>query len=218
MECSIAGIHHAEPTKSSKPIRRGLSPLGAPLFGLFVAVVACLPVQAQTVVATIPAGTYPSAVAVNTNSNMVYVADEATNDLTVVDGATNTPTTLTTGPGPNAIAVNLITNTIYVVNIGVASGPEVVTPGNILVINGATNATSTIPLPLLGRSIVVNPVTNLIYVGTSDNSNNNNLMVIDGATTHTVATIPLPQDPPGYGDQHQDKHDLCRPKQYWKRL
>ena len=38
--------------------------------------------------------------------------------MTVIDGATNTTTTVSAGHNPGAIAVNPVTNQIYVANAG----------------------------------------------------------------------------------------------------
>ncbi len=167
------------------------------ILGALAVGMTCGVAQAQTVVATVPTGTYPTSLDVDTATNTIYVANSNSNNVTVIDGATNTPSTIAAGPNPAFVVANSATNTIYVLNRGVGDGPEVVTPGNILVINGATNATSTISLPLLATGLAVNPVTNLIYVGITDLNYNNNLMVIDAATTNTVVTIPLPQIPQG---------------------
>ena len=88
---------------------------------------------------------------------MVYVADADVGTLTVINGATNTATTLPTGaPNTTALAVNPMTNTIYALYLGSQSsglGGIVVTPGSIAVINGVTNTvTTTIALPVLARS------------------------------------------------------------------
>jgi len=67
-------------------------------------------------------GTNPYAVAVNPGTNKVYVANRGSDNVTVIDGATNTPTTLDAAPAdpawdaPRAIAVNPGTNKVYVAN------------------------------------------------------------------------------------------------------
>ena len=48
----------------------------------------------QTAVTTIGAGTAPVAVAVNPVTNKIYVANQGSNTVTVIDGATNTATTV----------------------------------------------------------------------------------------------------------------------------
>jgi YVTN family beta-propeller protein len=55
-------------------------------------------------------------VAVNPVTNKVYVVSEGSNDVTVIDGATNTATTVSAGTQPAAVAVNPVTNRVYVAN------------------------------------------------------------------------------------------------------
>ena len=175
--------------------------VGTTLLYAFLAWTACPPSQAQSLVATLPSGPNPTAVAVNPTTNMVYVADADVGTLTVINGATNTATTLPTGaPNTTALAVNPTTNTIYALYLGSQSsglGGIVVTPGSIAVINGVTNTvTTTIALPVLGSHIAVNPVTNQIYVSTLNEIGNGaivNVTVIDGSTNAITATVSIPQ-------------------------
>jgi DNA-binding beta-propeller fold protein YncE len=81
------------------------------LIALTVAM-ACGVAHAQSLVATVPAGTGPVAVAVNQTTNMVYVADNTVKTLLVIDGATNTATTIQAGGPFGDVAVNPTTNTI----------------------------------------------------------------------------------------------------------
>jgi DNA-binding beta-propeller fold protein YncE len=138
--------------------------------------------RAQTVVATIPVGTVPRAVAVNPVTNKIFVVScnvhleplSGVSSITVIDGATNSATSLP-GGCPAAVAVNTVTNKIYF-------------PGGV--IDGATNSVT--PLPGGGQltdvgAVAVNPVTNKIYVG----GQNGNVTVIDGATNSaTTVTDP----------------------------
>ncbi|MGA2909881.1 MAG: hypothetical protein ABSE36_19450 [Terracidiphilus sp.] len=109
--------------------------------------------RAQSLVATIPSGAGPVAVAVNPTTNMVYVADDTISTLLVINGATNTAAAIPAGGPLAGVAVNPTTNTIYALNGGSQTstlGGTVVTPGSIAVINGATSAISaTIALPAL---------------------------------------------------------------------
>jgi hypothetical protein len=73
---------------------------------------------AQTVVATVPVGSPPEAVAANPMTNKIYVTN------TVIDGATNSTTTIPAGIGPDAVAVNIVTNKIYAANRGIPAGAE----------------------------------------------------------------------------------------------
>ena len=64
-------------------------------------------IHAQTATATITAGTAPYSVAVNPITNKIYVANQSSASVTMIDGATNATTT---------VAVNTVTNQIYVTN------------------------------------------------------------------------------------------------------
>ena len=55
--------------------------------------------------------------------------------MTVIDGATNSTTTVSAGTEPYSVAVNPVTNKIYVANVR---------SGNVTVIDGATNSTATV--------------------------------------------------------------------------
>ena len=189
---------------TSSDIRPGKFPgrlrLGAALLGVSIAAFTGSPVLGQTLVATVPSGPNPAAVAVNQTTNMVYVADVDVKTLTVINGATNTATTIP-AVGPLAsVAVNPTTNTVYALNGGSQSsglGGIVVTPGYVSVINGATNAvTATIALPALGSHIVVNPATNQVYVSALNEIGNGavvDVLVIDGSTNAITTTISIPQ-------------------------
>src|SRR5215469_8171363 len=110
-------------------------------------------------VSTVTAGTNPVAVAVNAASNRIYVANHISNNVTVIDGSSNTViATVTVGTGPVALAVNSVTNQIYVANRAGSS---------FTVIDGATNTPTTVSLGAPGidpAAVAVNPVTNKIYV------------------------------------------------------
>ncbi len=79
----------------------------------------------------------PLAIAVNPVTNKIYVANSnldsypTPGSATVIDGVTNTPTTIPAGIEPFAIAVNPVSNQIYLVNkdgnsIMVIDGPRTV--------------------------------------------------------------------------------------------
>jgi YVTN family beta-propeller protein len=123
----------------------------------------------------IAAGGQPGAVAVNPVTNKIYVANFSDNNITVIDGATNSTATVPVGATPQALAVNPVTNKIYVAN-----------SFNVAVIDGATNATAN--FADVGALLVeVNPITNKIYFATGFNS----LMVLDGATNN-IQTVRVP--------------------------
>ena len=77
-----------------------------------------LPSAAQSVIATIPVGTHPYAVALNTVTNKAYIANYTSNSVTVIDGTTLSTATVPVGSNPEALAVNPVTNKIYVADSG----------------------------------------------------------------------------------------------------
>ena len=141
---------------------------------IFSFVLIVSPTIAQQVIATIPAGQNPYAVAVNPQTNKIYVANNASNNVTVIDGATLQTATVAAGVNPISIAVNAATNKIYVANN---------TSSNVTVIDGATLQTTNVAVGQTSYRIAVNPQTNRIYV---TNFGSNNVTVIDGATLQTT--------------------------------
>ena len=130
----------------------------------------------------------PNDIAVNPNTNFIYVGRTIHfgNQITVIDGATNTASTIGgVGTHPVSLAVNATTNRIYVANQ---------LSNDVSVIDGATNSVIT---TIAGFSapvgVAVNPLMNRIYVGSSGGSNT--LSVVDGATDTLVATIAITADP-----------------------
>src|SRR4051812_43402613 len=112
-------------------------------------------------VATVAAGTEPRAVAVNPATGRVYVANEFSNDVTVIDASTRATTRVAVGNRPQYIAVNSRTNRIYVANAQDAS---------LSVIDGATLAVATYTVNGSGP-FLVDESTNRIYMvrlGTAD--------------------------------------------------
>jgi YVTN family beta-propeller protein len=67
---------------------------------------------------TIQVGTVPGYLAVNATTNRIYVSNLNSNNVSVIDGSTNTViTTVVVGNSPSGIAVNPTTNLVYVVNL-----------------------------------------------------------------------------------------------------
>jgi len=77
----------------------------------------------NTVLATVPAGDGAGAVAVNTSTNAIYVANFNDNTVTVIDGLTNTVVTTIIpaggSPFPTGIGVSSLNNSIYVAELGI---------------------------------------------------------------------------------------------------
>jgi DNA-binding beta-propeller fold protein YncE len=93
---------------------------------------------------------------VNPVTNKVYVANDNSQNITVLDGATNSITTIPAGHTVTGISVNATTNKIYAIAAD---------NSHILVIDGSTN---TIIASLVAgngpTSIAINPNTNKVYV------------------------------------------------------
>ena len=133
-------------------------------------------------VVVIPVGSVPIGVAVDATSNKIYVANSGRNNISVIDGSSNTVVATVTDPNaiaPVAVAVNTTTNTIYVVNSQ---------SNNLSVIDGATNSvTATIPVGTSPSGVAVDSQTNFIYVANVGNSGDpGNVTVINGATNATT--------------------------------
>jgi len=131
--------------------------------------------RAQSVTAVVATGTAPRAVALNPVTNKIYVANNGSSSVTVIDGATNNTTTVNVGSFPDAVAVNPVADKIYVANAG---------SGTVTVIDGATNATTTVNVGSNPDALAVNPLTNTIYAVNFNASGT--VTVIDGATNSTM--------------------------------
>src|SRR5205814_346371 len=138
-------------------VRLWLAPWAVRL-GFAIAFLALWPLagRAQSVTATVTAGIFPQAAAVNPVTNQIYVANFGSNNVTVIDGATNAATTVTDAGAnePVAVAVNPVSNKIYVVNTASRT---------VTVIDGATNATTAVMVGGNPHGVAVNPTTNKIY-------------------------------------------------------
>jgi YVTN family beta-propeller protein len=124
------------------------------LLALFSLVIVALlvtvhPLYAQTVTTTVPVGQLPYGVAANEVTNKIYVANRNSNNVTVIDGATNSTATVSVGYYPTSVAANPLTNKIYVTN-----GHS----GSVTVIDGATNLTTTIGAGTNPNRVAVNPL------------------------------------------------------------
>ncbi len=143
----------------------------------------------NTTIGTVPTGSSSIAAGVNPVTNKIYVANYDSNDVTVIDGATNTATTVAAMNSPIDVAVNPSTDKIYVANYG---------SNAVTVIDGATNSTAAVASGIHPVELAVNQVTNAIYalnVG-DERGGRGNVTVIDGATNAT-STVPTWADPTG---------------------
>jgi YVTN family beta-propeller protein len=133
----------------------------------------------------------PHAVAVNPVTNKIYVTNDITDDVTVIDGATNNPSPVkdTTASKPYGVAVNTVTDKIYVANYGSNTVTVIDGPTNILTTVKDTNPTKPASQPY---GVAVNPVTNKVYVA---NNGSSTVTVIDGTDNSVLATIIVDSNP-----------------------
>ncbi|HLJ85227.1 MAG TPA: YncE family protein [Candidatus Angelobacter sp.] len=148
------------------------------LFFAFIALMWLTPKGNAQVLNTVNVGTAPVALAINSTTNKIYVANNSSASVTVIDGATNSTVNVAVESHPVAVAVNETTNKIYVANNGTT---------DVTIIDGATNATSSVSLGEFGfpNAIAVNPATNKVYVlaqQVPSAQNDGALYVLDGNT------------------------------------
>jgi YVTN family beta-propeller protein len=157
----------------------GLALASAAIFAVLGPQSALAATTTYTVTSTVPAGDFPWAVAVNTVTNKVYVADIFGNTVSVIDATTDLlSSTISMGEDPDAVAVDAATDKIYVAVAGTNS---------VAVIDGSTDTvTSTISVGTAPSAVAVDATTNTIYVV---NQQSDSLSVIDGASGTVTSTI-----------------------------
>jgi YVTN family beta-propeller protein len=132
-------------------------------------------------------GTLPSFVAINPQTNKVYVTGEdIPAKMYVIDGQTDNVTGSIALGGRGAVAVNQNTNTIYAFNGVNAQGQPVISAidGN----SKSITANITLPGQSVGFPIAVDEKANRIYVA---DTAHNSAYIIDGSTNKVVATVPI---------------------------
>ncbi len=130
---------------------------------------------------------YPIGVAVNPVTKNVYVTNEFSNTVSVIDGITEKVTdTIRAGSFPYGVAVNPFNDRIYVTNRG---------SNTVNVIDSPTNTKlSDISVGNSPVGIAVNPSSNWIYV---TNINSGTVSVIDGITNKVTDSITVGKAPYG---------------------
>ena len=117
----------------------------------------------------------------NPVTNKVYVANAYGHDVTLIDGASNAASSISTGQEPVAVAVNPATSQIYFANQS---------DNTVTVVDGASGrATATVSVGLQPVSLAVNPVTNMVYVA---DQGDNTVTAIDAGNVNSTSTITLP--------------------------
>ena len=122
---------------------------------------------------------YPVGIAVNPNTGMIYVANEFSNTVSIIDESTDKiQATVKVGSFPYGIDVNPMTNRVYVANRG---------SNTISVIDGSTNLKmADIHVGNSPIDVAVNPSSSLVYVTNIESAT---VSVIDGITNTISSTI-----------------------------
>jgi YVTN family beta-propeller protein len=153
---------------------------------------------AQTVVATIPVGSSPDWVVVDRNTDLIYAVNVGSNNVSVINGATNTVVaTDAVSNFPQAAAVDPILDQIYVGAFG--------SKDQLSVIEGKTNRVVSIPISSSGvvTGIAADTANNSLYMCNPSN----NVVVLHKTNGHvTSTTINVPNC--GFGMAVNAKTDL----------
>jgi len=143
------------------------------------------PAFSQHVIANVAVGNRPMYLAVDAETNRIYVSNQSDDTVSVIDGVTNRVLhTIKVGHDPNGVAVNPRTNTIYVANL---------TGGSLSIVDGTKLTSSTLHLGFNPSKLAVNPSTDRVYV-TIENEDGF-LDVINGKQRKLIASIKLPPYP-----------------------
>lgn len=129
----------------------------------------------------LPVGSYPIGIGINSVTNKLYVANQFSNSISVIDGNTDIiENTIQVDNFPYDLEVNPFNNRIYITNRG---------SNTVSVIDGSTNQKlSNIDVGDSPVGLSINPSLNLVYV---TNINSRSLSVIDSIDNKVTATIKL---------------------------
>jgi YVTN family beta-propeller protein len=138
-------------------------------------------------------GQSPTAIAVNSDTNIVYVTNSRDDTVSVIDINNMKVSPIIVGHNPLAIAIDESTNTVYVVNSGPFGHRSSLQFGSLSVINGKNNMKlKDIPVGKYPSSIAVNSDRNLVYVV---NSGSNTVSVINGTSNTKIKDIDVGTNP-----------------------
>ncbi|HEY2555527.1 MAG TPA: cell wall-binding repeat-containing protein [Diaminobutyricibacter sp.] len=158
---------------------------------------AALPAYSAT--ETIPAGSAPHGIAVDSTTGLVFVTDQTDDEMDGVGQVSVISTTtharvgrIKVGLLPDAVTVDEATGTVYVANAG---NPVDNITGSVSVIDESTNTvTATIPVGSQPEGIAMNTATHRVYVL---NGAAGTVSVIDAHTNTVTNTIPVGSEPAG---------------------
>ncbi len=160
------------------------------------AYVAVVDLATDAITTTIPVPIAPKAIAVDSETDLVYVLTSDDHSISVISGATDTITATIAldarinDETPGGIAVDPATDTVYA---GISTTGD---DGGVAVINGATSTlTTTIATGIgLPEAVDVDPATDMVYAGYNVPSDieSPDVYVINGATNSVASTIDTP--------------------------
>jgi YVTN family beta-propeller protein len=128
-------------------------------------------------------------VAINSAGSRVYVTNLSSNNVSVLDTASNTVTvTVAVGRNPVGVAVNPAGTRVYVANNG---------SNTVSVLDTASNTvTATAAVGINPAGVGVDPTGTRVYVA---NQNGNNVSVIDTGSNTVTATVAVGSFPSAFG-------------------
>ncbi|MDC8451629.1 MAG: YncE family protein [Thaumarchaeota archaeon] len=138
-------------------------------------------------------------VVVNPNTNRIYVANEVSHTISVMDGNTNTKIAdIPTNGMPFKMAINPNTNRIYVTEV---NRPDNKHNDTILVVDGTNNNKIAEIQSVIFSQIAINQKTNLVYVigykTSTGIEQNGTLSVMDGNNNTKIAQLQIGWNPFG---------------------
>jgi YVTN family beta-propeller protein len=143
-----------------------------------------------TKIAMVPVGRFPAGVAVAPNGTRAYVANGNSNDISVINTATNTVVaTVGVGHGPSALAVSPDGKRVYVT----IAGPVFLGQGSVSVIDTATNTVvASVAVGIQPAGVAITPDGKRAYVlnfGFGNKTSPGTVSVIDTATNTVIAIV-----------------------------
>ncbi|MFP3257212.1 MAG: hypothetical protein RXO36_05390, partial [Candidatus Nanopusillus acidilobi] len=154
----------------------------------------------NTVIATIKVGKYAIGMDYDPQNGYIYVTNEYSNNITVINGATNSiinNITLPSNSHPQGIAYDSQNGYLYVAD---DNNPR------LIVINPSTNSISTIDLPSGFSSyyILYDPDNGYLYIS-GRTSSTGEIVVFAPSTNQTVTNITAGSNPWGMAYDHDNK-------------
>jgi len=137
------------------------------------------------IVSTVPVGLEPGAVAANTSTGFIYVANSGDGTVSIVDGTNHQLADIVTGlAGPHGLVVNEVANRVYVTD-GKAD--------RLVVIDGESNEVlRSVPVGSYPHAVVIDAEHDRLYVA---NAGDGTVSVIEGGSLEVISTIRIAHGP-----------------------